>query len=101
MSDQHFRFWTVWREPSPLVADVTVDMAAPHVFYDLDTARRAHRSACDGRWVKDGWSGVHVSALKVWKWGRELPEELAGKQDRCDVHGGWGCSVCETKREAA
>ena len=104
MSDRpEFRFWTVWHEPSPVLPDLTTEHADHHRYSDLDTARRAHRSACEGRWVKDGMSKVHVSALRVWKWGRQLQEELAVKRDRCDVHGVWACGDCESdrRREAA
>ena len=70
-------------------------------FDDLPGARRAHTTACQGGWVKPKWLSPHVSALKVWKAGRLLPEDLAPKADWCDGCAMWRCPCGSDRKVAA
>jgi hypothetical protein len=65
----------------------------------LRDARRSHMRATEGGWVKRGMSDPHVSALKLVKGGRILPEDLAVKADWCGEHGRFRCH-CEQKATA-
>lgn len=93
-----FQFWTQWIEDDPYGG--TREYGEYHLFSDLDTAKRAHRSAVSGSWVDGPKREPHVSALKVLKWGRVLAEELQPKASWCESHGRMGCG-CETGRRAA
>jgi hypothetical protein len=68
-------------------------------FDDLPTARRAHDRALAGHWIQPGEVEPHVSALRVKKAGRLLPEELAPKADWCGEHEKFGCR-CAVKEAA-
>jgi hypothetical protein len=74
-----FRFHIEWRMKDSTGA--LREYAETLVYRDTTEARRKHAEACRGGWVKRGWLSPHVSALKVWKDGRELQEELAGKAE--------------------
>lgn len=91
MSDgTHFRFSLMWREGGR-------DYAEHLTFLDLGQARRSHGLALEGGWVKGGMADAHVTALRVWRWGRLLDEELAGKADWCVPHRRFdGCKVGES-----
>jgi hypothetical protein len=65
----------------------------------LSEARRTHARACEGGWVRDGMFDPHVSALKMVKGGRILPEDLAPKADWCAEHERLRCH-CEKERAA-
>ena len=99
MDTDGFMFTTQWHETDE--DGLVRDYAAQHFSVDLQQARRFHGEACRGMWVKRETLRPHVSALRVWKWGRILEEELAVGVSRCDVHGVWSCGVCEDRRREA
>jgi len=58
-----------------------VDHCREYVFADIPTAREQHWQACKGGWVEHGMIRPTVSALRVWKNGRILAEELRPAAD--------------------
>ena len=65
----------------------------------LADARRAHARAVEGGWVKSHMFDPHVSALKIVRGGRVLPEDLAPKASWCEEHERLRCH-CEKERAA-
>ena len=76
---QTFRYWRIWREPD--INGQIGQYGQLHEFPTIGAARDSHTDSCRFGWVGEGMRDAHVSALKVFKWGRELPDELAGKMD--------------------
>jgi hypothetical protein len=80
MTGQTFRYWRAWREVD--VNGQLANFAQLHEFTSIGQARDSHTDSCRWVWVEPRMQDAHVSPLKVFKWGRELPDELAGKADQ-------------------
>lgn len=74
-----FTFVTQWCERDK--SGALRDYAQFFRFDELPAARRAHRDACAGGWMLEGYSAGHVSELRTRKDGRLLREELADAVD--------------------
>ena len=66
----------------------------------LADARRTHARALEGGWISEGMFDPHVSALKMVRESRVLPEDLVPKADWCGEHGRFRCH-CEQKARTA
>ena len=80
MTGQTFRYWRIWRETD--VNGQLANFAQLHEFTSVGQARDSHTDSCRFGWVESRMLDAHVSALKVFKWGRELPDELASHADQ-------------------
>lgn len=102
----HYRFHMEWRDRQgrdwcEVVAMPALDPPVDGAFKPalLADARRTHARACEGGWVGDGMFDPAVSALKMVKESRVLPEDLAAKADWCGEHMRLGCG-CDAKEAA-
>jgi hypothetical protein len=100
MSDDGSRFTysLLWQERD--AAGAWRDYATTVWFDTPVQGRRAHEAACGGGWVRPGFMEPHVSALRVWKAGRLLAEELKVKADWCGDHEKLACR-CQPARQRA
>ena len=102
----HYRYHLEWRDRQGRDWCEVVAVPALEPLVDgalkpalLSDARRMHARALEGGWISEGMFDPHVSALRMVKKSRVLPEDLEAKADWCAEHMRLGCG-CDAKAVA-